>query len=228
MHYTTYVLVPRNTDAKCIESEVLSLMHPYCEENEGKKTRICCWCVKNQFSRKLLELIERDFGEPGDLWKRRMDEKGGNGNGEAVWRDVVREYNNFVDAQSAKFLENSPPDPDCDVCGGTGWGTTTFDFDTRWDFWGWEVSDEILKGEELDPEKQDETQPRVYDLRDIDVSRIVLPYAILSPEGWDQCKEWTRSVRDFYLPDELWRKMVHRIVDKYKEDYLLIPVDCHV
>jgi hypothetical protein len=223
MHYTTYVLVPRGAE---IENEVLLLMAPYCEKNEAEETKICCWCVKNQFSKDLRELIQRDFGEPGDLWKRRMENKGGDG--ESVWRDVLREYNNFVDAQSARFLENSPPDPDCDLCGGTGWGITTFDFDTRWDFWGWEVSDEILKGEELDPEKQDETQPRVYDLRDIDVSRIVLPYAILSPEGWDQCKEWTRSVRDFYLPDELWRKMVHRIVDKYKEDYLLIPVDCHV
>jgi len=226
MYYPTYVLVPRDTEE--IENEILALMEPYCEENEGKKTRLCCWCMRYEMVQYVDKVIKRDFGEPRILWRQRMDEKGGNGNGEAVWRDIVREYNDFVDAQTARFLENSSPDPDCDVCGGTGWRITTFDFDSRWNGWEWDIRCEVLMGEELDPEKQDETQPRVYDLRDIDINRIVLPYALLSPEGWDQCTEWPRSCLDFDLPDELWVKMVRRLLDKYKEDYLLIPVDCRV
>ena len=222
MYYPTYVLVPRDTEE--IESEVLSLMDPYCEENEGKKKRLCCWCMRYEMEAYVDTVIKRDFGEPRILWRQRMGEKGGNGNGEAVWRDVVREYNDFVDAQIARFLENSSPDPDCDVCGGSGWRTTTFDFDSPWDDWQWDVDNEVLEGEELEPEM---TGPRVYDLKNIDISRIVLPHAILSPEGWDQCDECTRSGRYFYLPDELWEKMFHRTLDKYKDEYLLIPVDCH-
>jgi hypothetical protein len=221
MHYTVYVLIPRDT--KEIEDEVLSLMDPYCEENEDEESEIRCLCVENQFSKELEELIQRDFGEPRILWKRLMEEKDF-GDGEVLWRDVLREYHNFVDTQCARFLETSRPDRDCDECGGTGLKTTRFNFDSRWDFWGWDDSCQIIEGEEPDAERQ---EPRAYDLRDIDINRIEAPYAVLSPDGWDQRAEWTQH-GPVYLPDEIWERTVRRTLEEYKEDHLLIPVDCHV
>jgi hypothetical protein len=231
MNYTVYVLIPSDTEE--VEYDVASLMDPYSEDVEEEEYEMRCLCVENQFSKELQELIKRDFGEPRDLWKSLMKDKGF-GDGEALWRDVMHEYRKFVDFQCAAFLKTSPPDPDCDECEGTGWKTTTFNFDSRWDGWDWDVSSQIIEGEvvkdrklELDPEKQEETQPRVYDLKDIDIGRIEVPYAIFSPDGWDQCAEWTRH-GPVYVPEEIWERTVRRTLDEYKEDHLLIPVNCHV
>jgi hypothetical protein len=230
MNYTVYVLIPSDTEE--VEYDVASLMDPYSEDVEEEEYEMRCLCVENQFSKELQELIKRDFGEPRDLWKSLMKDKGF-GDGEALWRDVMHEYRKFVDFQCAAFLKTSPPDPDCDECEGTGSRTSTFNQDSYWDWWEWDVSSQITEGEvveapklQLDPGKQIETQPRVYDLKDIDIGRIEVPYAIFSPDGWDQCAEWTRH-GPVYVPEEIWERTVRRTLDEYK-DYLLIPVNCHV
>jgi hypothetical protein len=85
MHYTVYVLIPRDT--KNIEEEVLGLMDPYCEDNDAEETDMRCLCVEGRFTKEFHEQLLRDFGEPRILWKGLMEDKVSDG-GEILWNSI--------------------------------------------------------------------------------------------------------------------------------------------
>lgn len=229
MYYKAYVLIDKGTEH--IESEVLRLMDPYGEHNELMIHEVRCRCVEFPFRQKLNEIVERDFGDPTILWKHRMEGKE-TCDGEAVWNEILLDLHKFEYAHSKSVLATCRPDPDCIECRGTGWITTTFDFGSRWNYWEWNSSSPFKKNvrtpwAEFEWEEMMEDQPQVYDLSDIDTDCIKIPAAILSPDGWRDFQIW-RRYDSIPIPFELWEKMVRETLEKYKEDYLMIPVVCRV
>ncbi len=229
MHYTNYVLIPSNTED--IWNEVDLLMEPYWEDTEGEEHEEPCECVTDQYSEELFEITDREFGytwELKELWKSRV-ENHTHADPEETWRKMIDEIRKFTDIHADTLIKETTPDPDCEECDGTGQVITRCNPCGYWDWWKWDVETQVIEGEELDKVSSHGRalgEPRTYVLNQLDISRVRLPNAILSPDGWIRNREgngcgWVE------IPDEIWWPRVLDVLNTYR-DCLLVPVDCHI
>jgi len=235
MMYITYVLVPRDTEK--IEYEVLDFMYPYCEEVEDEEYERPCECVDLEVCRRLEHLAEIKFGDLRRRWEK-LSENADPEEAEIIWDNLIRDYLRFVNSHYGRLCQAISPDPDCPECEGKGWEISTFNRIGRWDGWLFDRSFQVLE-DDSDDSLVVQTrpklpgfyydqigQPRIYDLNDIDITSVRVPYAILSPDGWDGCTERTK-IGSVQVPDQIWTKSVRKILGDYS-DYLLVPLECHV
>jgi hypothetical protein len=102
------------------------------------------------------------------------------------------------------------PDPDCEVCGGTGRHFTTWNPMSKFDFYAIWDSAHVLRNASKDPSDWEEEV--VYDddipdderlaiapLGNLDLDRLKLPFAIVTPPGeWHEMPgDWWSENQDF-------------------------------
>lgn len=130
------------------------------------------------------------------------------------------------------------PDPDCDECNGTGITTSTYNPDSKWDWWriGGRWDGALLELTEIDDGQGGfnfspifETLKRNSDVVKNVAARDFKPFAILTPEGeWvERAKMGWWAVTWDEVGAETWEQRVKDIYAAYP-DYLAVLLDCHI
>lgn len=129
-------------------------------------------------------------------------------------------------------------DPNCEDCGGTGKYLTTWNPMSKFDGYAIWDSAHVLRNASKDPadweeeETFDEDTPAddeaaVAPLSTLDLERLKLPFAIVTPSG-----EWHEMDGDWWSEDQdsaewkEWRKTAHDLLTK-SPSAILVVLNCH-
>jgi hypothetical protein len=235
MMYIAYVLLPKDTED--VEYKVMALMAPYSEDLEVEEYARPCECIRHKVRDSVKRPADAKFGEPKGLWEKLTEQKDPE-EAATIWDDILFDYKRFVNSHYESLCEAISPDPNCMECNGSGLEISTFNQISQWDGWEFDHASQVIEDAADDAlmGKTNEEVPRlfdlgqgpakIYDLSEIDTATIEVPYAILSPDGWQGCTERTK-IGLVNLPDSIWIEKARKILQKFK-DHLLIPVECHV
>jgi hypothetical protein len=248
---TDLVDSPSSTE---IESAVEDLLEPYNENTEVDEYKTSCscsrWNLTNAVREALLkeglsigqlqdELAERiKNGELGRLPNYEKDPEGWDDffkRRETLWKEMSKSYFEREEALSKMLKEEFfKPDPECEDCHGSGKYMTTYNPNSKWDWWviggRWdgvirslESIDDGIGGFNFGPEYHMLERNTIV-LRDIED---VTPYTIITPDGkWHARGEMGWFGMSSHDKDD-WEDVVKEIYELYSEN-IAVGVDCHI
>lgn len=150
-HFFTIVLVGNKTDN--IEEEVEKLLSPYDENMSVDEYDRECWCVGQQAQNDAFSLAERRHGSINSIRERFWDtvedkipnhivknsteyfnerEKVAD---EINWENFIKEFTDFKDHIKENHPLKDKPNKDCQECNGTGFYRSTYNPESKWDWW---------------------------------------------------------------------------------------------
>ena len=141
-HFLTLVLVPNGIEN--VKLAVEYLLEPYNEELEVDEYQRPCGCVRLGAFKKAEEEAAEHFGTLNQLKEQFADEyvqpEGLNEeesywHGQQAWTEFIRDFVEFCEDRQRELLKSIKPDPGCEDCSGTGVVTTTYNPDSKWDWW---------------------------------------------------------------------------------------------
>jgi len=144
---------------------------------------------------------------------------------DAAWKKFIKaDERDALEKKRRPQLEKKlKPDADCDECKGTGIAKTTYNPDSKWDWWqvGGRWSNYFGDGVDWASGKQ------VKELLKKDEDDLV-PFAILTKDGkWNEKGRmgWWAMVAD---EKEDWGDQAKAIIESFDDDDLVVAVDCHI
>ena len=215
-HFCAYVLIPKDTQD--IETTVEELMEPYGSETD-EAHELACWCVTRQGFHRALKLAEEKFG-PVNETIREFTKIGGG----LDWEEFSKERTDFQEQETWDFLKREEPEPDphCPYCKGTGLERVYGNPYPEWTFKeiGGRYDGIVRNG------SSQATNPNILPVGDLDLSRVPMPWAIVTPDG-----EWHGRARrgltsDSCFLDVDWEETARSILRQHV-DTILVVVDCH-
>lgn len=268
-HFVVYALLDKNVEYN--ETELEKLLEPYSESLNVDPYEEKCWCVgrgihneatskfitdeirnsywedykkKINFEENYPHLIKYEklgyFDEGSEIedyngFDRNQMEKLKS----KAWNEIVlKPLHEFIDTHPDKDKAN----PECEDCKGTGIQTSTYNPNSKWDWWTlggrWDGS-LYNKQEELNPEGWGWTGTNLVENNSKDISVLleeyennpkqthIYPYAILGSDGiWYQKGKmgWFGCSSEENYD---WNDEVIKIYEKYK-DCKAYVVDCHI
>lgn len=272
-HFALWVLLPKSILATPgnIEAAITTLLAPYDENIRVPSYKKPCYCIGHKAGMRSIEKTEQRFGAMDDTrrdyWKRsdiaslqeittrlhhlgrKLTKEEAKEYGAAdeamdkIWKDIIKDRIAFQDATLASDPEKEKADPECDECNGTGLDVSTYNPESKWDWYRvggrW---DGAIKGRER-PSKDNgfnfgkEHEEIRHNLRlvsemplgDTEAMMEICPFAFLSPDGeWHERGKmgWFGMVAEEKDRDD-WQKQVEAFLRKHV-DCVAICVDCHI
>ena len=245
-------------DEAKIEERCHELLEPYDENTQVEEYEKTCWCVGREAmdaareeARKVVDFDELrnkfhaeyqpmeipdglDKKEEGKLRGEEFDRR------DKAWKEFIAEPAKIHDAELVRVSEEHPmfnrPDPTCSDCGGSGISHSTYNPQSKWDWWvvGGRWNGAIRDEERSDDEggfnfgdefhNLKENTIRVGDIKDGDP-----PFAFVTPDGkWHQKAEmgwWAMTSNEKEMED--WQKEWDEMRAAYP-DHIAVGVDCHI
>lgn len=237
---TAIVPKPKDGETFSIEEKLFEMMAPYDESKSVEPYQEECWCVDTAKRIKARELTKEHFGYgqehirdvllPAELEKRDVkrleltndeppsqeevsayyDARG------AAWRELSTDYFRYQDEVFASL--SLEPDADCGSCSGTGMRTSTYNPQSKWDYYVPLVAAGLMvAGADRWPEAA-ERIPGEY-----------VTYSLLTPgEGWLSQGDlgWFGVSAN---EQEDWGEKFLAAVKKYDpEDFAIVICDYHI
>jgi hypothetical protein len=255
-HFMTAVIIPKDR-AKDAEQVIGELLAPYDENLETEEYDTKCSCVGWKAVCENEKLVEEKFGKWDDLkkefWKEAFDKYGiKSTHDERCTREISNELDDLWEQKTKERLEwyNSnltshplynKPDKDCEECDGTGLAKTTYNPDSKWDWWviGGRWNGEIRAerrrsedgfnfGEEFHQISENITSVEDY-LDQINKENADVPFAIVTPDGeWNEegTMGWFGIVSN---EDKKWDDRAKEILKEYSgKNFAIVGVDAHI
>lgn len=231
MHFFTIVIVPEGPSNDVLK-KVEELMDPFYEGLQVEPYEAKCWCVGKAAWDEVRDQVEKlvdeelgppvpfDLDNPGAIWVY-MDKRSERRD-QLLWQ--------LIDQHPLK----EAPNPTCRYCQGTGKVVSTYNPNSKWDWWriGGRYDGRVR---DLDVVSEDNgfnfgEQHETLELNTAPVSLIlekdVVSYAVLTPDG-----QWYERWDNRYCldkPIEMWRNEFRSILERYKDGYVGVGVDCHI
>lgn len=232
-HFAVLVITPNGTEA-----EAEDLLAPYSENLKVEPYDKACWCVGMNARKSVRHKVEQEmpiekartkFNEREDV-KRIFAESTAAGNYgfsqeiDDLW-DV--EFVRPFEAREAELLDAHPgkdaADPECDECNGTGIENTTYNPNSKWDWYslGGRWIEEFL-------EFQGEPVSKFIGAKNEDGSP-KRTFVVITPDG-----RWLEKGRMLFFavvsdkkdPQE-WEVLYTETLEKYR-DHKALYYDCHI
>jgi len=233
-HFFLIALMPDGTD-ECEIPEVLeTLMSPYDESRRMAPYMAPCSCIGYQARSSVRSKLDAEGLGWDDLRNsyQQLPESEQTGD---KWQAQIAPR----EKREAELLELQAgldsPDADCEECHGTGKRQTTYNPDSKWDWYvvGGRWNGEI-KGEPRDDADGGFNFGSEFHGIEENSCRVEeickgIPFAILTPEGeWIERGKmgWWGMTIDEKDGDE-WAETVKRVFEKYA-GHLAVGVDCHI
>lgn len=139
-HYTVGALVPPaiyqgDGDGTRLERYLEELLEPFNENAQVEEYQRECWCVGTKASEEASEYIEAKHGPIEPLRKRYWESLDGQGQPTLDWEELVKDRMADREAFLAQHPDRESPKPDCSGCHGTGTYASTYNPDSKWDWW---------------------------------------------------------------------------------------------
>ena len=274
-HYYVGVIVPKDTEG--IEAKVRELLALYDENIEVEEHDEDCYCVGNEATREAREQTEKKFPieelrkkfaeEISDPYEAKLME-----DNPALTKDDMFGYtlnDDYIDDEWEKmrkprtdfeeeFITNHPmkdePNPECDECEGTGIYKSTYNPDSKWDWYSFggrwngtingnyegsgdgfnfgsefrEVEQNIAKVTDVIANEQEIRAIEDEKERNKAIrEKTRIPFAIVTPDGeWHSRGKmgWFGQARD---KKDNWEEDALELLEQYKDD-LIVGMDLHI
>lgn len=225
-HFTCYVLVPKDTPFDAFQPYLDRVFEPFNENREVSPYPEKCWCVGSVERRRIYAAVEAAYPNPNDddaLWSARR----------AMQARLLEDPNNAA---------LCAPEADCEECHGTGIYQSTYNPESKWDWWRvggrW---DGAIQGERRDdgdggfnfgPEHQElrnnviRSEPLK---KQIHTGAQSPPFSMLTLDGkWHESGKmgWWAMVSD-EKGAEVWRETVVELLDQ-AGDCWVVACDLHI
>jgi hypothetical protein len=250
-HFLTGVVV-RKALVDEADAEVNRLLDPYDENFEVEPYNTKCGCVGFKAQVECWKLVDKRFGKMDDVrktyWSRMkvetedMDKATAKEHQDTEWAKLIEPRKLHEAELLEKRFDTDKPDIECEDCGGTGVRKTTYNPDSKWDWWsyGGRWNGEI-KGEYRgdndggfnfgDEYRQlEENIIRVGDFLDMaEKDSDMYPFAVVMPDGtWHERGRmgWWMVVTD-EKPKNTHHEELKLLLAAYSDDYI-VGIDCHI
>jgi hypothetical protein len=235
-------------------------MEPYSENIEVEPYEKECYCIHSNLSNAVMKQLEKEnlfiedihnrfntkFKESFVLPKAEdyedkklysdaiMELVDGR---QKLWEEFSKEYMDRKEQLHKELKEGILPDPDCEDCNGTGIEISTYNPQSKWDWYciggRWdgaiknlETIDDGIGGFNFGPAFH--TVERNI-IKVDDISKDISVFAIVTPDGiWhEKGKMLSFAMVDNEKEQDKWQTEVRNILNQYK-DKIAIGVDCHI
>lgn len=227
-HFFTLVLVPNGT--KRIKSFIEDILEPYSEELKVEEYERKCYCVGSKAREEVRARIDEELGTIDvvrkDFYLQHTEfdsDKFFDEDAQAAWeKEVYEPRERRQDELMMEHAKKDLPDKKCEECKGTGKYKTTYNPESKWDWWelGGRWSESIPNDKK--PVKE------ILELDDEQFKDCV-PYALVTPDGtWHERGQmgwWGISIHD--KDKDVWHKEVRGLLEENR-DCLAVVVDCHI
>lgn len=253
-HFTCLVVLPISATTEAgpeLDRELASLLEPYNKNWEVEAYATPCECVGHAARVKAQKMRERLMalrGEPSlNELLQRFAALPSEAQTDQQWESMIRPHRDLErQIWRERFSDEfrNQPNADCPRCGGAGERTTTYNPNSKWDWWRiggrW---DGVIKGLDVAEERRDDErdinlaplneQPennraRLGDLLSGD-ELLFTPFAVLTPDGaWHDPGQmgWWGIVTNAATAAD-WEATVRLIYQRYA-NHTGIVVDCHI
>ncbi len=218
-----YVLLPRATDD--IDRAVEEMMGPYDESIQMDEYEAPCSCRCGRSVHVWQELAALG-PEDRVIFDERIIQLSGSVDTNAAWSEFLADKTTFIESILRRWPVTDAPEKDCPFCGGAGIRMTTYNRDSKWDWWKinpW--SSGFLKDSVKEPEVQQHDRDIAL-LAELDLASLPIPDGIITPDGvWHE--GFARG--PFALPikpDGNWTERVKQVLSR-NMDCIVVAVDCH-
>lgn len=239
-HFSVTVLIPGDTPLNEIEDAVTRLLAPYDEDIETEPYEEKCRCVgcdAGTDARQRAE-AETDFhGRRAAMLMDRPDERGDEW--DAKWARMCDECDASRDRILAADHRKDDADLECDECHGTGTRMSTYNPESKWDWyviggrWDGYITDETVPTAADCPAgaAREHFGPHIAHGQNVRLANALRDdystYAIVTPDG-EWCEKgkmgwWAVSTNE----DPDWPENIKSIFAKH-DDCLAVMVDCHI
>jgi hypothetical protein len=229
------------------KESIYNLMNPYCEYNEVEEYDRKCICAEMKGREKAEKEAEKEFGSWNELRDKFHNlyekEKKTNEELNKLWLEFIKSKRDWISNFIEADLDKNKPDPDCYECNGTGFYKSTYNPDSKWDYfviggrWNGEICGKY-KGDEKGgfnfDKKFNEIEQNYISIPDfiklVEEKGLenVMPYAIVSPEGeWHEKGKLSYWGMSFEEKDD-WSKIAMDLLRKYDKRYVIVGLDCHI
>lgn len=230
-HFVLHIIVPKNLEIDQVEDIISQLMEPFDENIEVDPYETECYCVNSIASIEARRQAQQELGKTlnelrEEYWNMPEESR-------PEWNTYIQPYKELVDKKEKEHPLYQKPDPNCETCQGAGKRETTYNPNSKWDWYviggrwnGWLTSD-------------NDTSPYIDDIENnlVDVSvakekaiqEDKTPFAVLTPDGkWHEKGEMMMfaMVKD-EMPEDEWKALYLNILDQYP-DHQVVVVDCHI
>lgn len=230
-HFYVMAIVPQGDD---YESKIAPLMAKYDENRDVPEYEKPCYCVGRKA--RYLARAEADY-EVGTIDSLRdsfakdhplpagktgmFDLDADQDEARRVaWEKHIAPYLDIEKRTLEKHPDRNAPNPKCDECKGTGKDRSTYNPDSKWDWY-------VEGGRFLDSIPEGGSPVRAILAAWTPQSA---PFAILTPDGaWHQRAEmgWFGMTRD-EAPLNEWRAKAKAILADYADGHIVVGLDCHI
>ena len=225
-HFTTLVLVEKkNQTEEEILNEVEKLLEPFDENLEVDPYTTECACIGNKAYNEAFEYtnsVKHIDEYRKEYWQLPPEER-------PKWKDFISDFEQILEEKMKNHPLYRKPDPDCSRCNGTGKYETTYNPNSKWDWWeiGGRWDGKLMDGSRsfFDTSLLERNMRSTEELLDSSY----VPFAILTPDGhWFERGEmlWFAIVRNEKDPEE-WEKE-YRDVLKEHPNHWAVLCDLHI
>jgi len=235
-HYTVGVIL-KNEDYSIETSngeEILEdIMQPFDERLQVDPYQKECWCKGRKAKNEISLLSDEKFGNWGELRKQFADKYPLKEEDDAcsnikkilnerdkLWSMFTKDKSKFEKEEIENHSDKDKPDPDCDDCKGIGSYETTYNPNSKWDWYqvGGRWDGMISKDNYLPVSEY------ILKLKEENIGM----FALVTPEGeWIEKGKmgWWAIVSD---RNENWDEIFMGVLEKYKNNHIIIQLDCHI
>ena len=270
-HFMAYVIIPKDEakTRRKIETILTRMLAPYNENTKVKPYKQACPCVGMEARSAAREAafaahgtineLRASFYERADIAKLENERRAAltllqNGDESAAstfeeledrvqqeWNKVIEPVQKTENAAFEAHSLRNTPDKGCEDCSGSGTMTSTYNPQSKWDYWrvggrwdGFITQNQRSSqngfnfGDEHETVENNSVKTDELLAQGETTFKRLMPYALVDETGWHQKGEmgWFGTSSN-EMDRDAWENAVRAILQKHPGD-LVVSVDCHI
>lgn len=221
-HFVVGVIMNKEDVEQDLEDALHEILKEYDENKQVPEYEEKCYCIKSNAIDKAKEIIEKETGKTVEDFRKEIagietwKERG------KKWKELTEDYFVRLDQIILEETATAKPDKDCENCKGTGLYKTTYNPNSKWDWY--EIGGRwsgLINGKDIVS-----VQEAIDYVKDKDSL-----FAFLTPDGkwfekgemgWFGCSSNNKK-------ETIWKEDSLNILENFNsDDFRVVLVDCHI